>query len=135
MTQDTIDGAPAVLDATDEAPVTRRTTSEIVKTSGDAVKAWVKRNVYPITVSSIGVLLITVFLLERIFVNIPPGHVGVLWKRLMEGTVTDQIYGEGLNIILPFNVMYAYDTRIQQVTDSYQAISSDGLMMNVEMSV
>jgi prohibitin 2 len=115
--------------------MTGQAMTDALKLSTDGIRAWAKRNTYPLIVSSVGFLLLTVFLLERIFVNVPPGHIGILWERLFGGTVTERTFGEGLNIILPFNRMYTYDTRIQQVTDTYGAISSDGLMMNVEMSV
>ena len=111
------------------------TLTETVKSSWRDVETWARRNAYPLVVVTIGFLLITVLCLDRIFVTIPPGHVGVLWERLFGGTVTERIYGEGMTVIMPFNRMYAYDTRVQQVTDTYNAISSDGLMMKVEMSV
>ncbi|WP_448203766.1 prohibitin family protein [Azospirillum sp. sgz302134] len=106
-----------------------------ITSSWRRIEAWARRNAYPLIVTVIGIALITVYFLDRIFVTIPPGHVGVKWERLFGGTVTEQIFGEGLHVIMPFNRMYAYDTRLQQVTETYDALSSDGLVMKVEVSV
>ena len=92
-------------------------------------------NKVPLLVLVLGLILITLFFFDRIFVTIPPGHGGVMWERLFGGTVTDRVFGEGLHVIMPFNRMYAYDTRLQEVTETYDAISSDGLVMQVELSV
>ena len=98
-------------------------------------RKWSTENRIALTVTALGFLLITIFFFDRIFVTIPPGQVGVLWQRLTGGTVTDRTYGEGLHIILPLNRMYAYDARLQEVTQSYDAISADGLVMQVEVSI
>ena len=96
---------------------------------------WCRNNGVAIGVGFLMVGLVLIFFFERIFVTVQPGEVGVLWQRLFGGTVTEQIYGEGLHVIMPFNRMYTYDTRLQEVTNTYDAISADGLVMQVELSI
>lgn len=76
-----------------------------------------------------------ILLAPRIFINIPAGHVGVLWLRFFGGTVTDIYYGEGIQAIFPWDEMYIYDARLQNKTRLYDTISSNGLSMQVEIAV
>lgn len=116
-----------------KAPETKPATG--VKSYWAAYRRWSREHSFMLGTSLMIFALVTVYLFDRIFVTVPPGAVGVLWQRLLGGTVTSEVYGEGLHVILPFNQMYSYDTRLQEVTDTYEAISADGLVMKVEMSV
>jgi regulator of protease activity HflC (stomatin/prohibitin superfamily) len=60
-----------------------------------------------------------------------------LWKRFGGGTVLDprQLRDEGLRFILPWNELFIYDLRLQSITQSYNAISSDGVSLNATMNV
>jgi regulator of protease activity HflC (stomatin/prohibitin superfamily) len=83
------------------------------------------------------VTLVAIVLYPFTAVNVPSGHVGVLWKRFGGGTVLDprQLRDEGLHFILPWNVLFIYDLRLQSVTDTYNAISSDGVSLTATMNV
>jgi diaminobutyrate-2-oxoglutarate transaminase len=109
--------------------------SKRLRVHGQLGRRWAQQNAIALGVTGLGFLLITLFFLDRIFVTIPPGHGGVMWERLFGGTVTERVFGEGLHVIMPFNQMFAYDTRLQEVTEKYDAISSDGLVMQVELSI
>jgi regulator of protease activity HflC (stomatin/prohibitin superfamily) len=80
-------------------------------------------------------LLAVALLSPRIVINIPAGHVGVLWLRFLGGTVTDRYYPEGLKLIFPWDEMYIYDARLQNNARIYDTISSNGLSMQVEIAV
>ncbi len=73
--------------------------------------------------------LVIVVLWPHIVVTVPSGQVGVLWKRFAHGTVQDprQLRGEGLHLLLPWDKLFLYDLRIQSLTDTYNAISKDGV--------
>jgi regulator of protease activity HflC (stomatin/prohibitin superfamily) len=75
-------------------------------------------------------LFLIAYLFHRIFISIYPGEVGVLWKRF-DGGVQQVVYGEGLHIVNPFNVMSIYDTRIQRISVEFTVLSSKGLTINV----
>jgi prohibitin 2 len=70
-------------------------------------------------------------------ITVPSGHVGVLWKRFGGGTVLDPrlLKNEGFNLILPWNVVFLYDLRLQSFTESYNAISSDGVSLTAAVNV
>ena len=78
------------------------------------------------------VTLVAVVLFPYAAVTVPSGHVGVLWKRFGGGTVLDprQIRDEGLHLIWPWNELFLYDLRLQSITETYNAISSDGVSLS-----
>ena len=83
------------------------------------------------------VTLVAVVLFPYAAVTVPSGHVGVLWKRFGGGTVLDprQIRDEGLHLIWPWNELFLYDLRLQSITETYNAISSDGVSLSSTMNI
>jgi regulator of protease activity HflC (stomatin/prohibitin superfamily) len=83
---------------------------------------------------SLGLLmsLIVVFFFDSAVVSIRPGELGVLWRRLGNGTVIDTVYREGMHVILPFNKMYIYNVRKQQFSDTIDVLTIDGLTVRVK---
>jgi regulator of protease activity HflC (stomatin/prohibitin superfamily) len=81
--------------------------------------------------------LVAIVLYPHMVVTVPSGHVGVLWKRFGGGTVLDPrlLKNEGFNLILPWNKVFLYDLRLQSFTESYNAISSDGVNLNASVVV
>jgi regulator of protease activity HflC (stomatin/prohibitin superfamily) len=84
------------------------------------------------------VIMILVFMVvyfsENIFYTILPGSVGVLWLRFAGGTVLTSYLGEGLHIIAPWDKVYIYDTRLQQLEQDFDVLSADGLKMTVNIA-
>jgi regulator of protease activity HflC (stomatin/prohibitin superfamily) len=81
--------------------------------------------------------LVAVVLFPHVAVTVPSGHVGLLWKRFGNGTVLDprQLRDEGLRFVLPWNKLFLYDLRLQSVTETYNAISSDGVSLTATVNV
>ena len=90
----------------------------------------------PVVSFVIGTLLaggLAVLLLwHAVLVRIPPGHVGVLYSLLSGGTVIDRIYPEGLQLKLPWNRMYLWETRIQAYPFKLLAFSAEGMPITIE---
>lgn len=93
-------------------------------------------------------LLIVVVLWPYVVITVPSGKVGVLWKRFNgidiycwcwvgRGTVLDprELREEGLHIIWPWDRLYLYDLRLQSNTQTYNAISKDGVNVGAQISV
>jgi regulator of protease activity HflC (stomatin/prohibitin superfamily) len=72
-----------------------------------------------------------------VLVTVPSGYIGVLWKRFGGGTVLDPRYlkNEGMRITLPWNEVVLYDLRLQSVTQTYNAISSDGINLSATINI
>ena len=81
--------------------------------------------------------LVAIVLYPHMVVTVPSGYVGVLWKRFGGGTVLDprRLKNEGFNLILPWNEVFLYDLRLQSFTESYNAISSDGVNLTATVIV
>ncbi len=80
-------------------------------------------------------LMVTIALWSRIVVVIKPGEAGVLYRMLSSGTVTDNIYAEGLHILMPLNSMAIYDTRVQLVLHDFDVLTSSGLPVKLKIAV
>ena len=80
--------------------------------------------------------LVCVLLAPFSLVTVPSGYVGVLWKRFGGGTVLDprKLKNEGMRITLPWNTVFLYDLRLQSVTETYNAISSDGISLKATIN-
>lgn len=108
---------------------------------GPLSRAWrrtrraLRRHSLGISASLLSLILMMIVLAPHIFINVPAGHVGVLWLRFFGGTVTDRYYYEGVNLIFPWDEMYIYDARLQNNARIYDTISSNGLGMQVEIAV
>jgi regulator of protease activity HflC (stomatin/prohibitin superfamily) len=79
--------------------------------------------------------VIALALIPFTFIIIPAGHVGVLYRLLRHGTETDFVYHEGLNIKWPFDRIYAYEVRTKTLDESVHALATDGLSVQVKISV
>jgi regulator of protease activity HflC (stomatin/prohibitin superfamily) len=81
--------------------------------------------------------LVAVVLAPFVLVNVPSGYVGVLWKRFGGGTVLDphKLKAEGMRITLPWNVVFLYDLRLQSATETYNAISRDGISLTAAINI
>jgi len=83
------------------------------------------------------VTLVGVVLFPHVAVTVPSGHVGVLWKRFGGGTVLDprQLKDEGLHFVWPWNEVFLFDLRLQSITETYNAISSDGVSLGATLII
>jgi regulator of protease activity HflC (stomatin/prohibitin superfamily) len=81
--------------------------------------------------------LVAIVLYPHMAITVPSGEVGVLWKRFGGGTVLDprRLKNEGFNLILPWNEVFLYDLRLQSFTESYNAISSDGVSLTAAVNI
>jgi regulator of protease activity HflC (stomatin/prohibitin superfamily) len=95
------------------------------------------RHIVNLTLFLLIALFVVVVLGPYMVVNVPSGSVGVLWKRFGGGTMLDPRYlkGEGLNIILPWDRVFIYNLRIQSKSETYNAISSDGVNLTATVNI
>ena len=88
--------------------------------------------IYLMVASLIGFLIA-----PNVFVTVPTGHVGILWKRFRGGTQVDprMLKDEGLRVLLPWDNLFLYDLRLQTTTDTYNAISKDGVNLVATINI
>ncbi len=80
-------------------------------------------------------VLFVLFFYHSMFITIYPGFKGVLFKRFLEGVVEQKVYQEGLHVLWPWNIMYEYDTRIQEMQLKAPVLTTNGLVVNLIVSV
>jgi regulator of protease activity HflC (stomatin/prohibitin superfamily) len=102
--------------------------------------AWwrfVKRRLPMLVIYLLVATLVGVILAPFMLVTVPSGYVGVLWKRFGGGTVLNPslLKNEGMRITLPWNLVFLYDLRLQSATDTYNAISRDGISLTATINI
>ena len=81
------------------------------------------------------ILIALVILIAKSAVTIGSGEAGVLYKTFGGGVVTDQPpLGEGFHIVAPWNKVFIYEVRQQEVFEKMQVISSNGLEIKLDAS-
>jgi regulator of protease activity HflC (stomatin/prohibitin superfamily) len=81
--------------------------------------------------------LIAFVIAPNVIVTVETGHVGILWKRFRGGTQLDPrlLKEEGLRVLLPWDRLFLYDLRLQTTTDTYNAISKDGVNLTATINI
>ena len=68
-------------------------------------------------------------------VTIGSGEAGVVYKTFDNGVVTNKpALGEGFHIIAPWNKVFIYEVRQQEIVENMQVLSSNGLDIKLEAS-
>jgi len=106
------------------------------------------RHLPGISVLVLMAMLAAVVLWPYMIITVPSGRVGVLWKRFNgidlycfcwvgRGTVLapSELREEGLHLIWPWDKLFLYDLRLQSSTQTYNAISKDGVSVTAQISV
>lgn len=80
--------------------------------------------------------IVLIILLAKSSVTIESGQAGVLYKTFGGGVVTDEpALREGFHIIAPWNKVFIYEIRQQEILDNMNVLSSNGLNIKLEASV
>lgn len=82
----------------------------------------------------IGIILL-IILITKSAVTIGSGEAGVLYRTFGGGVVTDQPpLGEGFHLVAPWNKVYVYEVRQQEVFEQMKVLSSNGLEIQIDAS-
>ncbi|MBC8768181.1 prohibitin family protein [Arenibacter sp. BSSL-BM3] len=80
-------------------------------------------------------IIVLVILISKSAITIGSGEAGVLYKTFSGGVVTDEPpLGEGFHIVAPWNKVFIYEVRQQEVLEKMQVLSSNGLEIKLEAS-
>ena len=109
---------------------------------------FVGRHLPSLSITLLVALLATTILFPYVVITVPSGSVGVLWKRFNgydfycwcfvgRGTLLDprELRDEGLHLIWPWDKLYLYTLRLQSTTQTYNAISKDGVSVNAQINM
>ncbi|PYQ27339.1 MAG: hypothetical protein DMF56_20525 [Acidobacteria bacterium] len=97
-------------------------------------RPWFLRHAFEVVCGSLLFLLVFGFLHDRIFVPVGSGQRAVRWSRFFGGTV-DKVYGEGMQVIAPWDEMSLYNVRVQEISTPIRVLTSGGLDIVFDISI
>jgi hypothetical protein len=71
---------------------------------------------------------------RHIIVQIPVGYAGIIYRPLSDGIDLNNVYKEGIHVILPWNTITQYDVRILSKELKIEAMTSDLLKSNATLT-
>ncbi|HUN44147.1 MAG TPA: prohibitin family protein [Acetobacteraceae bacterium] len=104
--------------------IARRTWSSAIRNTGRYRTA--------INLTPVVLLFLLAVCWQWIVITVPAGHVAVRWWRFFGGTDISRVYSEGTHFNFPWDKMTIYDARIQTIGGTFDALTSDGLLMKVQ---
>ena len=79
--------------------------------------------------------VLLIIIISKSAVTINSGEAGVLYKTFGGGVVTDEPpLGEGFHVVAPWNKVFIYEVRQQEVMEKMNVLSSNGLDIKLEAS-
>lgn len=79
--------------------------------------------------------LLILMLWQRVIITIGSGEAGVLYRRLIGGTIIDYVYPEGFYVIFPWDIMTIYDAREQLIKHEFDVLTNKGLPIHLKIAV
>jgi regulator of protease activity HflC (stomatin/prohibitin superfamily) len=80
-------------------------------------------------------VIIAIIFFSKSFVTVDAGEAGVLWKRFSGGVVIDEpALGEGFHVVAPWNKVYIYEVRQQELFEKMKVLSKNGLEIQIDAS-
>ena len=88
-----------------------------------------------IALPTILLIILAFILISKSTIIIGSGEAGVLYKTLGDGVVTDKPpLGEGFHFVAPWNKVYVYEVRRQEIFEKMKVLSSNGLDIQLDAS-
>jgi prohibitin 1 len=101
----------------------------------EALVEFFQRNKIVLYTAIILILIVGVYLLPSALVTVKAGEAAVEWSRFSGGTIPERVYGEGTHIVNPLNKIFYYNVRTQEVKHEMDALTSNGLVVHVSLSI
>ncbi|MFX0557057.1 prohibitin family protein [Maribacter sp. CXY002] len=88
-----------------------------------------------IALPALFIFIVLVIGISKSTVTIESGQAGVLYKTFGDGVVTDEPpMGEGFHLVAPWNKVFIYEVRQQEVFEKMNVLSSNGLDIKLDAS-
>lgn len=81
------------------------------------------------------IAVVVIIIFSKSTVTIGPGEGGVLFETLGDGINTEKTYGEGFQIVAPWNRMIVLKVRQQSISDEMNVLSVNGLEVKVNGTI
>jgi len=81
------------------------------------------------------IIILLIILISKSAITIGSGEAGVLYRTFGNGVVTDEPpLNEGFHIVAPWNKVFVYEVRQQEVFEKMKVLSSNGLDIQLDAS-
>lgn len=80
-------------------------------------------------------LIIIIVALSNMFIILQPTEKGIVFKKYTSGLDVENVHGEGLNILMPWNDMIIFDVAEVQIEETMDVLSQDGLSIKLDVSL
>ncbi len=81
------------------------------------------------------ILIVLIILIAKSAITVGSGEAGVLYRTFGGGVVTDEPpLGEGFHLVAPWNKVYIYEVRQQEIFEQMNVLSSNGLDIKLDAS-
>jgi regulator of protease activity HflC (stomatin/prohibitin superfamily) len=88
-----------------------------------------------IALPTILIIIVALILISKSAITIGPGEAGVLYRTFGEGVVVDEPpLNEGFHLVAPWNKVFVYEVRQQEVFEKMKVLSSNGLDIQLDAS-
>ncbi|MGB5402496.1 prohibitin family protein [Robiginitalea sp.] len=88
-----------------------------------------------IALPTILLIIVAIILVSKSAIVIGSGEAGVLYRTFGEGVVIDEPpLGEGFHLVAPWNKVFIYEVRQQEVFEKMKVLSSNGLDIQLDAS-
>tara|TARA_R110002167_G_scaffold63420_10_gene179180 strand:- start:3046 stop:3858 length:813 start_codon:yes stop_codon:yes gene_type:complete len=88
-----------------------------------------------IALPAIFIFIVLIIGISKSTVTIDSGQAGVLYKTFGGGVVTDEApMGEGFHLVAPWNRVFVYEVRQQELFEKMKVLSSNGLEIQIDAS-
>ncbi len=109
--------------------------NETEETVFQKIKAGLRKMFLSMAVPLLILLFVATYLIQNIAITLLPGEAGVFWSRFLGGTRINYVYPEGMHFILPWDKVYVYNVRIQEISSELTVLARSGLHVLVYFSV
>jgi regulator of protease activity HflC (stomatin/prohibitin superfamily) len=80
-------------------------------------------------------IFVTLYVVARSVIILQPTERGVVFKKFAGGLDVDDVKGQGLNFLAPWNDMITFDIEEQQIEETMDVLSKDGLAITIDVSL
>lgn len=101
----------------------------------ERVDAWWDEHRFYVYMGGLVMLLGVAVIWPRMFITVPAGHRGVLFRTFHGGSVVDRTWDEGLHVIMPWDHLTLYETRVIEADLTFSLLTKDGLELEISSAV
>jgi regulator of protease activity HflC (stomatin/prohibitin superfamily) len=82
-----------------------------------------------------GVIIVLIIFIKSTFIILQPTERGIVFRKYTTGLDVTNVRKEGLNVIAPWNDIITFEIAEQQIEETMDVLSVDGLSISLDVSI